>query len=446
MELLTYLHVLQHRKRVILIVALVTVVVAVIGRLQMPVKYESTAILRVVPYSTNNPSSTQLAYADRIMKTYVEIGSGSVVMSNLREELGLTPDQPASVNIEIISGTELLRISVADNDPVLATDVANTLVSYLINDNAIRDVRITLMEPANIPEPPSILSIILFYALAVLVGLLGGIGMAFLLENIDPRLYDEKQVENISGLPILGYIPSISGWRVEKLIARHFPYNHAFQRLGINLQASAQEKNLHTIMVTSPEPSEGKSSVAANLAYSLAKSGCKALLIDVNLHQPTTHRYFGLTNEQGLSNTLFSNVPLENIIRETNLSGLSIITNGTMPDHLEELLLDGRQMKKVLGQLTRQYDYVILDTSAFLGLVDSMILSSLVDGVLLVTRLGMTRQVSLTTTCQQLEKMHAAILGLVINQTTEILPTSHYHYSKRKLLPFAATKDQLPLK
>lgn len=441
-DVLTYLRVIQHRKQLILLVALFAVVGAVIGTTQIPVKYESSAILRVVPYSTTNPSYTQLAYADRLMKTYVEIGSSSVIMSDLREKFELPADRPTSVNIEIIPDSELLQITVGDYDPVLASNLASALVNYLMNDNSIRDVKISLMEPPSIPEPPSKLSMIAIYVLAVFVGLLGGLGLAFLLENIDPHFYDEKQLENFTKLPILGSIPSISGWRMKRLIAGRFPFNHAFRRLGVNLQSKVQGRKLQRIMVTSPSPREGKSTVAANLAFSLAKAGYKTILIDMDIYRPLIHRYFGLRNEQGLSDVLSTNSSLENIVQETSLPGLAVVTSGAMPDDLEEILLNGKQMEKLLGQLARHYDYVILDTPAFLGLSDSMMLSTMVDGVLLVTRLGMTRQVSLKTTCQELEKVSTATLGLVINQTTEALATDHYHIIKWKPIFSAVTRGR----
>ena len=426
MDLLTYYQILWRRKWVILVTTLVVAVVAIVGRTQIPVTYKTSAVLRVIPYSTDNPSYTQLVYADRIMKTYLEIGSGSVIMSNLREELGLSPDQPVSVDIEIIPDTELLRINVKDYDPILASEVANALVAYLINDKTIRDVRVTLMEPATVPEPPSTLSIVAFYTLAVLVGLLGGVGLAFVLENIDTRLYDEDRVKNITGLPILGRLPSTSGQRSKEIIADQFPYNHAFQRLSFTLQNLAQEKPLKTIAVTSPESREGKSTIAVNLALSFAQVGCKTLLVDADMYQPAVHQYFGLPNELGLSNLLHSKVAQKRIIQTTDISELSIITSGSMPETFEELLIDGRQINKYLEQFSTQYDFVILDTPAYLGLVDSMILSPLVDGVLIVARLGVTQGNLLKTTCQQLEAIKAKVIGIVLNSVGEFHSSRYY--------------------
>jgi len=418
--ILKYIQIIRYRKREIFITALIAILVAVMGRALVPVQYKSSALLRVIPYSTENPSYTQLAYATRIMKTYVEIGSSSVIMSNLREELGLTPDQPASVEIEIIPDTELLRINIADYDPVLASDIANALAVQLINDNAIRDVRVTLIEPASVPEPPSVLSVVSFYALMILVGLLGGFGLAFFLENITPRCYDERDVENASGLQILGYIPSFPIWKKQKLVAKSFPFNHAFQRLTANLAGMEREKTPCIVMVTSPELHEGKSLVAANLAYSLARSDSKTLLVDMDLRRPALHRYFNLSNEIGLSNILYADSALKkDVIQKTDLPKLSVISSGIIPKHFEEMLLDEEKTKKFLAQFNGKYDYVILDTPAFLGLADGTMLLPVVDWILPVVRLGITSLDSLKTMIQQLKTTQAKVPGLVVNQTSK---------------------------
>jgi capsular exopolysaccharide synthesis family protein len=196
--------------------------------------------------------------------------------------------------------------------------------------------------------------------------------------------------------------------------------------LSFTLQGVAKEKSLKTIMVTSSEPNEGKSTVAASLAYTLAETGYKTLLVDADQYRPAVHRYFSSPNKEGLSDLLHSDVTEKKAVSKTDVPGLSIITSGSMPENLDELLLAGEKIKKVLEQFSRQYDYVILDSPAFLGIVDSLILSPLVDGVLLVTRLGTTRSVSLKTTCQQLESVQAKIIGVVLNCVEDVYSTRYY--------------------
>jgi capsular polysaccharide biosynthesis protein len=149
--------------------------------------------------------------------------------------MGLTIDQPLSVDIRVIPDTELLSITVSDYDPVIACNVVTALVTYLVNDKSIRDVRLTLLEPATIPKPPSILFTTLFFVIAALTGTIGGVGVVFLLESIDTRLFEERQLENLSALPILGRIPMKSGKNSWELLSEKYPYNHSFRRLIANL-------------------------------------------------------------------------------------------------------------------------------------------------------------------------------------------------------------------
>ncbi len=437
MEITSYLRILYRRKWIIVFVTLVTFVVAAIGRSQLPDKYDASAVVRVIPYSNANPSFTQLAYADRIMKTYVEIGSSSLVMDSLRSELDLADNQPLSVEIKIINDTELLRITVTDYDPELATTVANALAALLINDNSIRDVRLSLMEPAETPAPPSTFSILLVYIVGAMGGLVGGVGLAFLLENIDTRFHEEKQVEAVSSLPVLGRIPPVPFWqpRRKKLIAAEYPYNHAFQRLTANLLTQARDNPFRILMITSPEPREGKSTLAANLAYNLAQSGKRVLLVDADLRRPTLHEYFGVPNAAGLGEVLLGAKTLDEVAHSVYFPTLSLVTGGELPDQLEELLLNDELMSALREQMVRRYDFVIADSPAFLGVADSLVLSAWADALLMVVRLGRTRSAPLKATFEQLDYVRAKTIGLLINSSDNPFTATYYHKSdKRELI------------
>jgi capsular exopolysaccharide synthesis family protein len=415
----------------ILITTLTTFIVALVGRTLTPAKYESSAVIRVIPYSNSNPSYTQLAYADRIMKTYVEIGASSIVMANLRTEMGLAIDQPLSVDIRIIPDTELLRITVSDYDMVIARNVANALAAYLVNDKSIRDVRLSLLEPATAPMSSSILVTILFFVVAIATGMIGGIGVAFLLENIDTRLYEEEQVEKLSTLLVLGRIPLATGKHSQELLAGRYPYNHAFRRLVANLLTIAQDHQLRTIMVTSPGPLEGKSMITASLAYSLAQAGYRTLLVDLDLYRPTLHNYFGIPNDSGLGDLLLNTDFVPNVIIQTKLPLLWIIPSGVLSKRSEEAMMNSEEIARICGRLAGQYDFVILDSPAFLQVSDGVMLSPLVDGVLVVVRLGATREPALKAAFQQLTGVQANVIGLVVNAIESDHSVAYYQPSKR---------------
>ena len=436
MDLLTYIHVIQYRKLLILLVTLLTVGVAAFGRTQVPVEYKASSVVRVIPYSNANPSYTQLAYADRIMKTYVQIGSGSVVMSALREEMRLPLDRPHSVEITNIPDTELLKITITDSDPILASNVANALASYLANDKSIRDVRVTLLEPAGVPESSSRLFAILFYALAGLAGAVGGIGLAFLMEGIDPGLYEEKQVTSVSPLPIVGTIPRVSARDSWDVIATKYPYNHAFRRLTANVLIPIKNQNMRTIMVTSAQPRDGKSTIAVNLAHTLAQTGLKTLLIDGDLYRPTIHKFFEISNDIGLRNLLLTTDDPGSAIFPTTLSSLWVMPSGIFPEEHEESGVDTQRVAEIFAQVAEEYDFIVLDSPAFLGVADSLMLSPLVDGILMVVRLGKTGQTMLREAYQQLESVEAKIIGVVLNTVGKGHTVYYPYYQPKQRSPF----------
>jgi succinoglycan biosynthesis transport protein ExoP len=430
MEITTYLRIINRRKWVILATTIITFAVVAYGRTQIPNKYVASAIVRVIPSANDNPSYAQLAYADRIMNTYAQIGSGSVVMSTLREEIKLNLDEPLSVEIKVIPDTELLKITVTDYDPLLASDVANALASYMINDRSIRDVIVTLVEPAIVPEPPSMLIVTLFYILAGLTGAIGGIGLVFLLEGIDTRIYEEKQIERVSDYPVLGKIPAVSirSGLSREVIAAKYPYNHFFGRMATNLLMAAKHQELHTIMVTSPEPREGKSTIATNLAYSLAEAGQKTLLIDMDLYRPTLHKYFETPNHPGLRDFLLTKCTLESAIYPTTLPSLWVLPSGELLEKCEGVMTGSQKVAEVFEQITQEYDFVILDSPAFLGVSDGLMLSSLVDGILIVVKLGKTRQPTLEAVYQQIANVQANIIGIVVNRVEKRKAAAYYRY------------------
>ncbi|GAG80497.1 unnamed protein product, partial [marine sediment metagenome] len=183
MELNIYLQILARRKWIIIITVLATLVGFFIAQSFIPPSYEAETVLRVIPYSAGDPQYTQLVYANRIMNTYIEIATSGPFLDALNQELGLEEGHLLEVTADIIPDTELIRITVEDSDPYLARDAANTLAAMVISENPIRDLNITVVDPAVTPKPSSILQSLVTIILALIVGLVAGTGLAFLAEN-----------------------------------------------------------------------------------------------------------------------------------------------------------------------------------------------------------------------------------------------------------------------
>lgn len=188
-----------------------------------------------------------------------------------------------------------------------------------------------------------------------------------------------------------------------------------FRTIRTNIQFSAVDKKIQSLVVTSAEPSEGKSTVSSNLAVVWAKQNEKVLLIDADLRRPTAHRTFNLLNAAGLSSYLSNNAVYEEIIQETEVPNLSVISSGPVPPNPAELL-NSRHINTLIERLEDEYDIIIFDAPPINTVTDAQLLASKADGVILVVPQGIAEKGSVTHAVEQLNKVHAKVLGTVMNR------------------------------
>lgn len=188
-----------------------------------------------------------------------------------------------------------------------------------------------------------------------------------------------------------------------------------FRTIRTNIQFSAVDKKIQSLVVTSAEPSEGKSTVSSNLAVVWAKQNEKVLLIDADLRLPTAHRTFNLLNAAGLSSYLSNNAVYEEIIQETEVPNLSVISSGPIPPNPAELL-NSRHINTLIERLEDEYDIIIFDAPPINTVTDAQLLASKADGVILVVPQGIAEKGSVTHAVEQLNKVHAKVLGTVMNR------------------------------
>ncbi|MCG0274841.1 MAG: CpsD/CapB family tyrosine-protein kinase [Thermosediminibacteraceae bacterium] len=203
--------------------------------------------------------------------------------------------------------------------------------------------------------------------------------------------------------------------------------SEAFRMLRTNLQFASVDRPLKKIMVTSSVPQEGKSTVIANLAICIASAGSKVLLVDADLRRPNIYKLFLLENYKGLSNLLAENLPKDAVINKTKVENLHVITSGPVPPNPAEILGSAR-MKNFLDQVASEYDMVLIDAPPVNSVADASILSSLVDGVILVVEAGSTEREAAIVAKQQLEKVNARILGVVLNKVKQEKSGGYYYY------------------
>ena len=203
--------------------------------------------------------------------------------------------------------------------------------------------------------------------------------------------------------------------------------SEAFRALRTNLRFSNVDHELKIILFTSAGPGEGKSSTVANLGVSIAQLGEKVLVIDADLRNPSQHKIMGLENNKGLSTSLVTSVSFLEQIQHSQEANLDFLTSGPIPPNPAELL-GSMRMKQLLNEAAEAYDIVLVDTSPTIAVTDSSVLAQLVDGVVLVLGAGEVSRNYALITKEQLEKVGAKIIGVVLNKV-ELNTEEYYYYS-----------------
>lgn len=267
-------------------------------------------------------------------------------------------------------------------------------------------------------------------ALAAVVGLMLTAGVVFLVAYLEDEIRDPAELSRRWGVPVVGVITNFSAGQ-EPLITMtkpRMPVSEAFRSLRTNLQFSGIDSPLKTLLVTSASPSDGKSSVAANLATVIAQSEKDVVVVDGDMRRPTLHKVFKLSNRLGLSD-YFIRTPdkMAGVVKKTAVNGLSIITSGSLPPNPSELLASAK-MQDVIKLLAKHFDMVILDSPPLLAVTDALILAKSVDGVILVIDPKKTKRGAIQQAIEQLQRLDARLIGIVLNNIK--VKRSSYYYNR----------------
>lgn len=202
--------------------------------------------------------------------------------------------------------------------------------------------------------------------------------------------------------------------------------SEAYRAIRTNLQFAGAGKQLKTLVFTSAVPSEGKSTTVANLAIVMGQDDKHILLIDCDMRKPVIHRHFGLLN-RGLSNCFVEDLPLKEVIQADVFPNLDVVTSGPVPPNPAELL-GSKKMKALLQEAAEAYDYVFLDMPPVLAVTDAALMSSQVDGTVLVIGSGDISPDEGKQAQSVLEKVHANILGVILNKVPQHHKSGYYYY------------------
>lgn len=298
---------------------------------------------------------------------------------------------------------------------------------------------VSIVEPARVPRNPIRPRTLMNTLLAAVVGGMVAVGGVFLREYLDTSVRNPDEVERLSQAPVLGRI-----WYEEKIakangagqhgIVVHHPLSltaEAYRLLRTNLQFSSVDSPLEVILVTSPGPSEGKSTVVYNLGLALAASGKKVIMIDADMRRPKLCEYAGTRREPGLSEALVEqDADLKQYFEPVeDTEDAWILPPGQMPPNPTELL-GSKRMSAMLNRLRSQKDevVVIIDSPPVLAAADAPVLAALVDGVLLVLESGETNRQMLVQAVEQIERSGTRLLGSVLNKMPMNGRGGYYYY------------------
>jgi succinoglycan biosynthesis transport protein ExoP len=291
---------------------------------------------------------------------------------------------------------------------------------------------VNIVDPASTPVDPAEPRVPLNIALGFLGGLLGGIAMAFVVENVDNSIRTPDDVEVQCAMPSLGIIPTIepasknghkqlpAGALVPfalpvALSQPKSPISEAYRALRTSLLLASAGAPPKVLVITSASPGEGKTTTSCNAAIVLAQSGRKVLLVDADMRRPTSHMRFGIPNGNGLSACLAGTVTTETAAQKVDvLPNLFLLPAGQIPPNPSELI-GSEAMRQLLASWRSEFDHIIIDSPPVLAVTDAVILATMADSVIVVARSGVTGYQSLCRARDILRKVHARIAGVVVN-------------------------------
>ncbi len=321
-------------------------------------------------------------------------------------------------------------------------------------ESEFHPTNIRVVQTAEVPIAPVKPNKPLNIGLSILIGLALGIGLAFFIEYLNNTINSAEDVERITHLPPLGAIPSLqsltkrralsygygarkstalalsNGDNSHELVSSHdslSAYSESYRALRTSLLLSSAEHAPRTMLITSSHPGEGKTTIVANTAISLAQTGARVIVLDADMRRPRCHKVLNTKNEVGLSTYLSRDIPLDEVVQvAADIPNLHVIPAGPVPPNPSELL-SSVKLRILLAQLQDRYDHIVIDSPPVIHVTDALIISPQVDGVALVVKSGHTPREAVVRSKQALIDVNAKIFGVVLNHVD--LEREGYYYN-----------------
>jgi capsular exopolysaccharide synthesis family protein len=444
LSLQEYVKLLRSRWVTVFVTTLVAVLGAVAVTLLTTPLYQASTRLFV---STQAGASAAELYQGNLFSqqrvlSYTELLMGQTLARRTIEKLGLDMSPEAlheHVKASAKPDTVLIDVEVLDRSPVRARDIADALSDEFVamvreletpTDGSRPDARVVVEQRASLPASPETPKPARNIAIGLGVGVLLGIGLALLRDRFDNTVKNREALEEIAGAGLVANIPFDKERRKDTAIAftsAHSAIAEAFRTLRTNLQFLDVDNPPRVLIITSSVPGEGKTTTATNLALALAEAEHNVVLVDGDMRRPKLDKHFDLVGSVGFSTVLSGQTSLEEVLQKTRFPGLTVLTSGAVPPNPSELL-GSLAAQKVLSELRSSFDYVVVDSSPLMAVMDAAVLASDADGVLLIARFGETQREQLAHSVGNLKNVGARILGTILTMTPA-RGSAYYGYS-----------------
>lgn len=369
-------------------------------------------------------------------------GPQAELQASIDEDLKATRQQMTATQAQI-EALSALDNRTADQERQLTTlenrlaTLRSTFATLLTLSSSSAASQLSVIEPAVSAGSPVSPQPLLNALVGALVGLLIAAGVASVLTYLDDRVKTSEDVQEVAGLPSLGAVKRIRGGQgrgeIYQLVTLLYPRSaatEAYRTLRTNIEFASIDTPLGSLLVTSAVPGEGKTVTSANLAIAFAQTGRRVLLVDADLRKPGVDRIFNLPNDYGLTTLLHHETTnLSDVVQNTEQERLHALTTGHLVPNPAEVL-GSQRMRTIIDRLRKEYDLLIVDSPPVQLVADPIILSSYLDGTLLVIDAARTRRAAVRHAMEALAKADAKMLGAVLNRLPESISYENLYYGE----------------
>lgn len=421
-EFIEILDAIKKRIKLILIITIgLTLISVILSYHGVETMYKASTSILVGNDTGQKITASDVSMYQNLSKTYIQIARSRRVAETTSKNFKdgtTTADILSSVVVTDLAGTQVIIVSAQCENAESAADRANIFAETFIDETQrlLSSGSAQIIDKAMVPYGPIYKSKTKNIVMAFLIGLFASIGMALFLECINNTVKTVKDIENHIDSPIIGVIPKSANSTLTMKNESESLASQAYRTLRTNIQFAYENRELHTILVTSPGVEEGKTTITANLALAIAGSGKNVLIIDCDLRKPALHKIFQISNAKGLSNVLQENSNIEEVVHNIS-ENLDILTAGNIERNASEIL-SSQNMSNFLKKIENKYDKIIIDAPALLSVTDAQVLSTKVNGVIFVIASEQSSIESIKKSRDLLNLVNSNIIGVVLNKNT----------------------------